>query len=57
MATTKAAAPTFSKAQLLEAKKYAGQKDLLNALLKDDQQYTAKQAEKLIEDFLKGKVI
>jgi len=57
MAKKEAAAPTFSKAQLLQSKKYAQQKDLLNALLKADHDYTLQEVDTMIEDFLKGKVI
>lgn len=57
MAKKEAAAPTFSKAQLLQSKKYAQQKDLLNALLKADHDYTLQEVDNMIEDFLKGKVI
>lgn len=48
--------PKFTKAALLKAKKYANKKDVLNAVLKDDQEYTAKEAAELVENFLKGKV-
>lgn len=57
MAKKEAAAPTFGKAQLLQSKKYAQQKDLLNALLKADHDYTLQEVDNMIEDFLKGKVI
>ncbi|WP_240421656.1 hypothetical protein [Paenibacillus periandrae] len=47
------AAPTFSKQQLIEAKRYtAQQKDLLNALLDDGQAYTQAQVDGLIGEFL-----
>ncbi len=57
MAKKEAAAPTFSRAQLLQSKKYAQQKDLLNALLIADHDYTLKEVDTMIEEFLKGKVI
>lgn len=56
MAKKEATAPTFSRAQLLQSKKYAQQKDLLNALLATDREYTAAQVDTVIDDFLKGKV-
>lgn len=61
-ATTKQAAekaqePAFTKAQLLRAKKYDNRKDLLMALLQEDEQYTFAQAEKLMREFLKGTVM
>ncbi len=57
MAKKEAAAPNFSKEQLLQSKKYAQQKDLLNALLATDREYTAAQVDTVIDDFLKGKVM
>lgn len=48
--------PKFKKEALLKAKKYEGQRDLLNALLKDDQEYTAAEVAALVEKFKKGKV-
>jgi hypothetical protein len=48
--------PKFSKHQLLKSKKYQHQVDALNLLLKDDNQYTIKEVDKLINDFLKRKV-
>lgn len=57
MAKQEAAAPIFSKVQLLQSKKYAQQKDLLNALLASDHDYTLKEVDNMINDFLKGKVI
>lgn len=46
----------FSKEQILQSKRYANRKDLLNAVLKDDQ-YTFTEVDKLMNDYLKGKVI
>lgn len=48
--------PVFTKAALLESKKYEGMRDVLSALLEDDQGYTADEAARLVEDFLKRKV-
>lgn len=56
MAKKEAAAPTFSREQLLQSKKYAQQKDLLNALLKTDHDYTLQEVDTMIANFLKGKV-
>lgn len=56
MAKKEAAAPTFSREQLLQSKKYAQQKDLLNALLKADHDYTLQEVDTMIANFLKGKV-
>lgn len=46
----------YTKEQILHAKKNENRKDLLNALLKDGELYTMQQAEKSIEDFMKGQV-
>lgn len=59
MATNKqsmAAAPTFSKAQLLISEKYQGRRDLLAALLEDGKTYTTAQADAAIDNYMKGKV-
>ena len=44
---------TFSKENLINSKKFENQKDLLNALLKDDL-YTIEEVEKLVKDYLGG---
>lgn len=46
----------FSKKQLVLSQKYAGQRDLLNALLKDDTRYSFDEVDTLMTDFKKGKV-
>ena len=46
---------TFSKKQFLASNKFAKRKDLVNALLKDDESYSVKEVEDLINDFLYGK--
>lgn len=46
----------FTKAQLLSSRTFEGQKDLLNAVLSEERQYTIIEAGKLLEDFMKGKV-
>lgn len=48
--------PKLKKEALLRAKKYAGQRDLLAALLKDDQEYTVAEVNAILEHFKKGKV-
>lgn len=46
------AAPTFSKQQLLESKMYTGvQKDVLNALLQDEEEYTQEQISIIVDEF------
>lgn len=62
--TTKTAAKEaekieFSKNQLLAAKRFRGKRDALNAVLSkypDDETFTVKTVEQMIEDFMKGKV-
>lgn len=46
----------FSKAELLESKKFAERRDLLSALLDDKKKYTVSEAETKLNDFLKGEV-
>lgn len=48
--------PKLKKEALLRAKKYAGQRDVLAALLKDDQEYTVAEVNAILEKFAKGKV-
>lgn len=60
MATEKTATvasdPTFSKDQLLAAKRYADRRDLLNVLLTAERQYTFAQVNAAIDNFLKKEV-
>ena len=53
---TKNVEPNFYKKQLLTSEKYASRRDLLNALLDDNEAYTTVQVDEIIEKFLKGKV-
>ena len=46
----------FSKEQLLAAERFQGRKDILNALLSHDKQYTVKTVEQMIENYMKGQV-
>ena len=46
----------FTKEQYLNSDKYADKRDLIVALLKDDETYTTSQVDKLINDFLKKEV-
>lgn len=43
----------FSKEQLIFAERYAGRRDLLNALLEDNKTYTVEQVDALIESYYK----
>lgn len=54
--TEKAEVVKYTKDQILSAKKYKHNKDVVNVVLKDDQLYTLEEVDKLIEKFMKGKV-
>ena len=47
----------FSKEQLLKSKRYQDRVDLLSALLLEEKSYTLEEADAVIENFLKRKVI
>ena len=46
----------FTKEQILASTKYQSRRDMLSALLEDNQDYTTETIEKLIENFMKGQV-
>ena len=46
----------YSKRQLVNSKKYASNKDLLQVLLEDNNLYTLAEVDKKIEEFKKRKV-
>jgi hypothetical protein len=46
----------FSKSQLVESKRFSGQKDLLNTILEDGKEYTLEEVVSKVEKYLKGKV-
>ncbi len=46
----------FSKAQLANSERYKQYKDVITALLEDDKRYTIKQADAIINDYLKRSV-
>lgn len=46
----------FSKQQLVRSAKYRDRRDLVDALLDDNEKYTMEQVDKLIDEFMKGKV-
>ena len=54
--TATASASAFSKEQLLNSKKYADRRDALSVLLKDDKMYTISETDKILTEFMKGKV-
>ena len=45
----------FTKEKLLTFKRFADRRDLLCALLDEDETYTIKQVEKMITDFMRGR--
>lgn len=46
----------FSKEQLLAAERFQERKDIVNALLSPDNQYTVEAVEQMIEKYMKGQV-
>lgn len=46
----------FSKEQLLAAERFQERKDIVNALLSPDKQYTVEAVEQMIEIYMKGQV-
>lgn len=46
----------FLKEQLTGSERFRDRKDVLNALLEEDREYTISEAEQLIEKYMKGKV-
>ncbi len=46
----------FSKEQIVKSKRFRNNIDLLNAVLKENKQYTLKEVEEIIKNFMKGKV-
>lgn len=47
----------FSKEQLLSAERFRDRKDIVNALLSPDREYTIADVEQMIEKYMKGTVI
>ncbi len=46
----------FTKEQLLRSERFRGKRDVLNAVLRDNEKYSVERAEQEIEKFLKGRV-
>ncbi|NLY47184.1 MAG: hypothetical protein GX053_14530 [Tissierella sp.] len=46
----------FTKQQVLASKKLSYSRDLINAILKEDETYTLKEVETKINEYLKGEV-
>ena len=53
----KTAERLFSKEQLVNSGKFAGRRDLLETMLTDGKQYSVPEVEKMIERFMKGRVM
>lgn len=48
--------PSYPKDKLLKSKQYINRQDALSFLLEDGESYTLAQVDKLLADFMKGKV-
>lgn len=46
----------FSKKQLVSSLRYIDKADVINAVLKDGQEYTLEETDELIDRFMKGEV-
>lgn len=46
----------FSKEQLLAAERFQGKRDMVNALLSSDKQYTISAVEQMVEKYMKREV-
>ena len=44
----------FTKEQIVNSKKYINRKDLLNAILKENELYSFLEVEEIINNFMKG---
>ncbi|WP_413927560.1 hypothetical protein [Clostridioides sp. ES-S-0048-02] len=44
----------FSKEQIVNSKKYVNRKDLLNAILQENELYSFSEVEDMINNFMKG---
>lgn len=55
-ATVKTEVSKFEKAQICSSVKYSRYKDILSSQLKDNQLYGYDEIDKIIDDFMKGKV-
>ena len=46
----------YSKEQIIASKKYSNRKDILNVLLKDDEEYSFSRIDEIIENFMNREV-
>ncbi len=54
--TRGAFAARYTKDQLIRSERYRSQRDLIRALLDDRKEYSAVEAEEIINQFMKGRV-
>lgn len=48
--------PKFSKEAIVNSKTFRTSKDALNVLLEDEKKYSIDEVQKILDDFMKGKV-
>nr|DAK30647.1 MAG TPA: hypothetical protein [Caudoviricetes sp.] len=46
----------YSKEQIIASKRYSNRKDILNVLLKDDEEYSFSRIDEIIENFMNKEV-
>ncbi|WP_335932257.1 hypothetical protein [Fusobacterium polymorphum] len=46
----------YSKEQIITSKKYSNRKDILNVLLKEDEEYSFSRIDEIIEEFMNKEV-
>lgn len=46
----------YSKEQIIASKKYSNRKDILNVLLKDDEEYSFSRIDEIVENFMNKEV-
>ncbi|WP_338998273.1 hypothetical protein LC560_07740 [Fusobacterium animalis] len=46
----------YSKEQIIASKKYSNRKDILNVLLKEDEEYSFSRIDEIIENFMNKEV-
>jgi len=57
MTSNKNETTKFTKQQFLQSAKFEGNRDLLNALLSDNETYTLEQVDTLLDEFLKKEAL
>lgn len=50
------AEPKYTRQQVLESARYKGRRDLVSALLEDGRRYTIAEVDRMVDQFMKGKV-